>query len=756
MAIFAELADGRRLEFPDGTDPAIVQSTVKKVLAGSSRQSPAPAERTGPLQVAGDVGAGLLRGASSIGATILAPFQAAIAGTGQTGARDRRTKFLSDVDEGAKYFGADPESMGYAVGKFGGELAGTAGVGGGLAQGARAVGVAPSVVRALETYGLQTGLAPKGAAGVLSNTALKAGAGALAGGATLAMIDPESMGTGAAIGAAVPTVAAPIVRAAGRAVGSGIDVLTGRTGVIKAGAVLRQVAGEDLPAYRAALSAAAPGQTAAQAGAGLKNDMLDALGKFAEVGDRSSYYSRQAAGERQALIDSVRQIAGGANQTEARQAANAAQGRLNQVTTPMREEALNVANVNTETARRLEAEAGRLSGVAANKVEDVRRLDTAGNLAEAAALRGPRLARLGGAPPPQGRSPRVETNAPEPLSSPVPGLVRTPPRYSYGRELSDLAERLGSKAADDSLILGEAGRFKQMQLESMAQDGVKPLTSGGLVRSLTEKINDPRIGSEALKEKALSYVRDRVSQWTGAGGVIDAHALYGIRKSAVNDTIEQLLGASDPKAKSKAAAGLLKEVKPLIDDAIESAGGVGWKNYLKTFEEGAAEVSKKKLGAVALQLLEKSPRKFEDLVAGNSPKTVEKIFGTEYDIATAMGSKFGPMREAADILATNRSVNEGASRGGAALRAVLSEHVPKFKLFNVLDPRVAIMNRILGEGEVRIGTDMQKRLIEGMKTGKSAEELLNTLPTSARARVAAAMAGGGAMRSMGAARPSEE
>lgn len=42
MAVFAELADGRRLEFPDGTDSAIVQSTVKKVLAGTPSRAPEP------------------------------------------------------------------------------------------------------------------------------------------------------------------------------------------------------------------------------------------------------------------------------------------------------------------------------------------------------------------------------------------------------------------------------------------------------------------------------------------------------------------------------------------------------------------------------------------------------------------------------------------------------------------------------------------------------------------------------------------
>jgi hypothetical protein len=35
MAIEAELADGRVLEFPDGTDPSVIQATVKRVLASS-------------------------------------------------------------------------------------------------------------------------------------------------------------------------------------------------------------------------------------------------------------------------------------------------------------------------------------------------------------------------------------------------------------------------------------------------------------------------------------------------------------------------------------------------------------------------------------------------------------------------------------------------------------------------------------------------------------------------------------------------
>lgn len=41
MTITAELADGRKLEFPDGTDPSVIQRTVKGLL-GEQQQAPAP------------------------------------------------------------------------------------------------------------------------------------------------------------------------------------------------------------------------------------------------------------------------------------------------------------------------------------------------------------------------------------------------------------------------------------------------------------------------------------------------------------------------------------------------------------------------------------------------------------------------------------------------------------------------------------------------------------------------------------------
>ena len=65
MAIEAELADGRILEFPDGTDPAVVQATVKRVLGQTAPTAtpaaPAPAEAQGATGLSA-IGPSLMRG----------------------------------------------------------------------------------------------------------------------------------------------------------------------------------------------------------------------------------------------------------------------------------------------------------------------------------------------------------------------------------------------------------------------------------------------------------------------------------------------------------------------------------------------------------------------------------------------------------------------------------------------------------------------------------------------------------------------
>lgn len=558
------------------------------------------------------------------------------------------------------------------------------------------------------------------------NLAKNVGSGALAGGTIGALSDTGDAETGALVGGVANAVIPPAMNAIGRSAGLIVDVLTGRHPTVKAADILRQAAGSDLPAIRTALSRSNPDVTAAQAAYGINNNTWNALSELAARNDKESYFSRLGDKQKQDMIDAVSKIAGGANQTAARQATEASKSALNAITTPMRQTELGAANTAGTTGVFLQNQANSLSDLAAQKVGDVRRISNAQQIADDLANRG-----------------QVRLSTTTPGNPPAIGLPRISGKYSYANDLSNLAERVAKGSADDSLILGEGARFAQSQLDSLAAHGLRPIDTTSIVSNLSAKLNNPSIAGNSVAEGVLSKVANDIKTWTDkAGGIIDAEALYAIRKNAVNSEVDRLMGAADPKVKAQYASKLLGTVKPYIDEAIIKAGGTGWKDYLKTFESGMNVINQQKMGAKALDLLQRSPAKFESLAAGNEPKMVEKIFGTEFDLAKAMGSKVVPINEVAANLARDRLIKEGAAKGEGALAGILSEHVSKFKLPNWINREVALTNRALSVLEGDVNKKTMEVVYKAMRDGKSANALLDEIPSKDKIAVINALVKG--------------
>lgn len=213
--IEAQLPDGTVLEFPDGTSQDVVQRVVRQRL-GVQQQAAAPTEpQPRSFQGLRDLAGGAVRGAGSIGATILAPMDmlnSALSGRPiMEGNRQRR----ADIDAGlTSLIGSDPSSATYQGGKLAGELAGSMGAGGAVASaGARVLPKA--LAQALRTGGA-------GAGPIGTRIAGAAGAGA----ASAGLVDPGEAMQGAGIGAALP-VAGKVLGAAGSGVRHVVGLNTG-------------------------------------------------------------------------------------------------------------------------------------------------------------------------------------------------------------------------------------------------------------------------------------------------------------------------------------------------------------------------------------------------------------------------------------------------------------------------------------------------------------------------------------------------
>jgi hypothetical protein len=278
--------DGSKYDItaPEGTSEQDVLSYAQQQLGASPKVAEAPPETSflqDVAQGAGNLAAGAVRGAGSIGATILAPYDMAkdaLAGKGLSLESNRERR--AGMDGGLGELGAETDSFGYGAGKLAGEIAGTAGAGGVVANALSKIpGVAaavPSLVSAVRTGGMTTGApAATTIAGKAGDMAVRALGGAVSGGAQAGLVDPDQAGTGALIGGALPpamAVAGKVGKAigsAGRAVKAVAEPLYkgGREAI--AGRTLRDAAGssvDDVVTRLAGASEVVPGSmpTAAQ------------------------------------------------------------------------------------------------------------------------------------------------------------------------------------------------------------------------------------------------------------------------------------------------------------------------------------------------------------------------------------------------------------------------------------------------------------------------------------------------------------
>lgn len=175
------------------------------------------------MQGAGNLLGGAVRGAGSIGATLVAPYdivQDLRAGKGLSLDSNRQRR--ADMDWALQDLGAQPDSMAFKGGKLGAEIAGTAGAGGLIARGASMLPGAANIAPLIESIG-SGGFRAGGMQG-LSGLATRAAGGAIAGGASAGLVNPEDAGLGAMVGGAVPAAAAiggNTMRGIGRAIRGG-------------------------------------------------------------------------------------------------------------------------------------------------------------------------------------------------------------------------------------------------------------------------------------------------------------------------------------------------------------------------------------------------------------------------------------------------------------------------------------------------------------------------------------------------------
>jgi len=187
--------------------------------------------------------------------------------------------------------------------------------------------------------------------------------------------------------------------------------------------------------------------------------------------------------------------------------------------------------------------------------------------------------------------------------------------------VSNIAETKGALQA-------ATGPKREANLQA-ANAGLPPLDISTVVSKLRAEADKAEFVSPD-RFKILSQFADNLeSRAAKMGGVIDAEGLYLARRE-MGSFVSSILNTSDPKALRQGTSQLIAAAQQPIDDAIEAAGGAGWKAYLAEFSEGMKAIERQQLQRELAKLPE---ARFAKVMKGEDPDFVENILGPgRYDI----------------------------------------------------------------------------------------------------------------------------
>lgn len=302
------------------------------------------------------------------------------------------------------------------------------------------------------------------------------------------------------------------------------------------------------------------------------------------------------------------------------------------------------------------------------------------------------------------------------------------------REANDLAVLMGSGSEIDParFILQATGAEKALR-----SVGIKPLEGAPLANQIAAISKNPSFAGNDLVEGSVQRVAEDIARWTSSNGVIDANALEAIRKNAVNAAIAKLRPGADATAQRNLAAGVMSNIKPLIDKAIEDAGGAGWREYLTTHAKGMQRIAEKKLTGEALALFKNNKNEFVRLVQNESPETVEKFLGPgNYNIALELAdSTMDVLRKQATGHLDRVAASKQATEGQKALATLVSQNTSMLRFPNLINAWAAAGNKTISELEKRIGVKTTKTLSDAMQDPQTAANLLESIPASERNKI---------------------
>jgi hypothetical protein len=490
-----------------------------------------------------------------------------------------------------------------------------------------------------------------------------------------------------------------------------------------------------------ALARSAQGDTSfakVVARSGAEEPTVQALFKTVSEGAGKNIYAPLARAETQAQQDVLNAMARGGTERESRNVLAQGKSALGEQYAAAQERAFERANLGGKVIPKLEARSAQATQEASEQSDLARRMAFGANRADTLLA----------------RSDRFDDYA-QALEDGIAG-----PRITDVGKINVIRGRAGAMtdraetAAQQAIRLREEAAAAQQQIADLAAQGIRVLETRPLANQIRAMASAE--GAGQVQRKALLDVADQIES---EGAVIRAGDLDAIRRG-VNVTISRLNQGLDVGSVNKAAADVVSRIKPLIDTSIETAGGQGYGPAKTAFATGASDLERQAFAGDLAGMFEKGPAgqaEFAATVGGarGTTGTVEAAFpragSRNFDIQEMMGvpggaagpSRMPALQNIASEVRLNQNMARQAAEGENVAKNLLKfpreevdifhKYSPLGMTYNAADALLRFTKILSNSG---LDEQIQKTLAQGFRSGRSAEELLTTIPAADRAQVA--------------------
>jgi hypothetical protein len=286
-----------------------------------------------------------------------------------------------------------------------------------------------------------------------------------------------------------------------------------------------------------------------------------------------------------------------------------------------------------------------------------------------------------------------------------------------------------------------------MREAALKQANIVGVSTQKLMRQIRGVESQPGIRASDVVRKSLADVKEKIAAFTNKDGFINSKDLYTIRKELGN-TIKTHAKETSNWDK-RLTSGLERDLQKNIDDAIEAAGGVGWKDYLSTYRKMSEPINRMQVG----QELEKSltsalgtaerPAAFATALR-NAPQTLKRATGQPRYEALEEVLEPSQTKAVTNVLedlkrtALHEQLAKAGTEKARDLVGQISPALPQAGMFN---PKYSVLRAISNRLAGRVEGKSLDRLAEAMQDPVLMAKLMQSASPAERAALVKALGG---------------